>query len=137
LSVESPGVEREAAPRRGTRQSGSITIVTAAVLALAVVITMGAADVGKALVARAHARQAADAAALAAAQEQALPSGRTPAEVADEYASRNGADLTGCACAVGAAEAVVQVAVETGPFLLLPGSRSATASARAVVGADG
>jgi secretion/DNA translocation related TadE-like protein len=116
-------------------KNGSITIVTAGVMALAVVITMGAADVGKALVARAHAQQAADAAALAAAQEQALPSGLDPAAVAAEFAERNGAALSTCTCPARAAEAIVEVAVDVGPFLLLPGSRTATARARAVVGA--
>jgi secretion/DNA translocation related TadE-like protein len=121
--------------RDGARgQRGSITLVTAGVMVLAVVMTMGTADVGKAMVARAHAQQAADAAALAAAQEQALPSGRDPADVAAEFAGRNGATLTACACSVGASEALVEVAVEAGPFLLLPGSRTAHARARAVLG---
>ncbi len=55
-----------------SEERGSVTVVTAAVIALLVVITMGAADVGHALVARAHAEQAADAAALAAAEEHGV-----------------------------------------------------------------
>ncbi len=120
--------------RRSPAQAGSVTVVVAAVMALALVITMGAADVGKAMVARAHAQQAADAAALAAAQEQVLPSGRTPVEVATDFARRNGAELIACSCAAGASEAVVRVAVEAGPFLLMPGARTVVAGARAVVG---
>ncbi len=112
---------------------GSITVVTAAVIAVVVIITMGTADVGKALVASAHARQAADAAALAAAQELALPSGRVPAEVAGDFAAHNGATLTACTCAPGTAGALVTVIVQIDHLLLLPGSRTATAQARAVV----
>ena len=115
-------------------ERGSITVVTAAVIGLAVVVTMGTADIGKALIARAHARQAADAAALAAAQELALPSGPDPAAVAADYAARNGATLTACVCTPGSTEALVTVTVLIDRLLLLPGSRTATAQARAVVG---
>ena len=114
-------------------ERGSITVVAAAVIAITVVATMGVADVGKALVARQHAQQAADAAALAAAQELALPTGRIPAEVAGDLAARNGASLTSCTCAATTSEAVVQVRVPVGSLLLVPGSLEAVASARAVV----
>ena len=114
-------------------ERGSITVVAAAVIAVIVVTTMGVADVGKALVARAHAQQAADAAALAAAQELALPTGRVPAEVAGDLAARNGATLTACTCASTATGAVVEVRVAVGSLLLVPGALSATATARAVV----
>ena len=117
-------------------QRGSITVVTAGVIAVAVVATMGAADVGKALVARAHAQEAADAAALAAAQELAFATGRDPVAWARDYAARNGASLTACRCVRGSTEAVVSVLVPVGHLLLLPGQRSATASARAVVGSS-
>ncbi len=60
-------------------------MVVAALTAIVVVCTMGAADVGKALTAKGRAQAAADAAALAADQELALPSGRSPADVAAEY----------------------------------------------------
>ena len=73
-------------------ERGSVTVVAAAVTALVAVLTMGAADVGKALVARERAQAAADAAALAAAQELVMPTGRAPTELAAEYAARNGAD---------------------------------------------
>jgi secretion/DNA translocation related TadE-like protein len=129
---------RRLGPRRwpSAHEAGSVTIVTAAVMALAVVVTMGAADVGKALVARAHAQQAADAAALAAAQEQALATGLEPAAVAADLAARNGATLVACSCPTGATEATVRVSVDVGPFLLVPGTRTAEATARAVIGAQ-
>jgi secretion/DNA translocation related TadE-like protein len=114
-------------------QRGSVTVVTAGVIAIIVVATMGVADVGKALVARAHAQEAADAAALAAAQELAVPTGRAPAQWAADYAARNGATLTICNCAAGSIDAVVSVTVPVGHLLLIPGDRTAHASARAVV----
>lgn len=123
--------------RTPSSERGSITVVTAAVIAVAVVATMGAADVGKALIARAHAQEAADAAALAAAQELAFATGRDPAWWAGDYAARNGASLTACRCVRGSTEAVVTVSVTVGHLLLLPGSRSATASARAVLDLPG
>ena len=76
---------------------------------------------------------AADAAALAAAQELAAPSGSAPASVAAEYAERNGATLLECSCEAGSSEAVVSVEVQVGPMLLVPGNRSVTGRARAVV----
>ena len=118
-------------------QTGSITVVAAAVIAVAVVATMGAADVGKALIARAHAQAAADAAALAAAQELAIGTGRDPAAWAADFATRNGARLTSCRCVRGSSEAVVSVSVPLGHLLLLPGTRSAPASARAIVDRGG
>ena len=118
-------------------ERGSITVVAAAVIAITVVATMGVADIGKALVARDHAQQAADAAALAAAQELALPTGRSPAEVAGDLAARNGAALTACTCAAGTADALVEVRVPVGALLLVPGALNATARARAVVDLPG
>ena len=118
-------------------QGGSITVVAAAVIGVVVVATMGGADVGKALIARAHAQEAADAAALAAAQELAIATGRDPAAWAAEYATRNGATLTACTCAAGSTEAVVGVTFPVGNLLLLPGDRTAGASARAVVDLPG
>ena len=58
----------------------------AAAVGMALVVTMGAADVGRALIARSRAEAAADLAALAAAQELAFPSGIDPASVAADYA---------------------------------------------------
>ena len=112
---------------------GSVSIVAVGVLVIVMVLTMGAADVASALIARERAQQAADAAALAAAQQQLLPAGGTPAEVAAVYAGRNGAALSACTCPVGATEAVVTVTVPLSHLLLLPGQHTVIARARAVV----
>ena len=96
-------------------QRGSVSIVVAGVATIALVSSLGLADVGKALVARARARAAADAAALAAAQELALPGERTPVELASDYAARNGAELIACTCAPVSLEAIVEVAAPVGP----------------------
>jgi secretion/DNA translocation related TadE-like protein len=117
----------------GAGQRGSVTVVTAGIIAIVVVAGMGVADVGKVLIARNHAQEAADAAALAAAQEMAIATGRPPADWAADYASRNGAVLTACTCAAGSTDAVVTVTVPVGRLMLLPGDRSIGASARAVV----
>ena len=116
-------------------QAGSVTVVAAGIMAVVVVATIGVADVGKALTARQHAEQAADAAALAAAQELAIPSGETPAGWAAWFAERNGAVLTACACPPGSTDALVTVSVPVGHLLLIPGDRTVQASARAIVDA--
>ena len=116
-----------------TRERGSISIVVAAAVGMALVVTMGAADVGRALIARSRAQAVADLAALAAAQELALPSGVDPSTVAAEYADRNGARLVSCSCAAGSSEAVVEVAVPARGFLLPLEDRDVIAVARAVV----
>ncbi len=118
-------------------ERGSITVVAAGVIAITVIATMGVADVGKALVARAHGQRAADAAALAAAQELALPTGRVPAEVAADLAARNGTALTACVCPAGSLEATVTVRADVGRLLLLPGDRTIEVMARAVVDLPG
>src|SRR3972149_2158389 len=74
-----------------------------------------------------------DAAALAAAQELALPSGADPAEVASEYALRNGATMRSCDCAPGVFEASVSVEGSVGAPLVVPAARAVVAHARAVV----
>jgi secretion/DNA translocation related TadE-like protein len=124
-------IARQPVDRR--RECGSTTVVLAAVLPIVLVLAMGTADLGRTLVARSRARSAADAAALAAVQEMALPSGREPAEIAREYAIRGGGEMTACSCDPDGYEAVVDVQVPVGDLLLLPGSPVATARARAVV----
>ena len=114
-------------------QRGSVSVLLAAGILIVLVLVLGVTDLGRVLIARSKARTAADAAALAAADELALPSGADPAELAAEYAARNGADLTACTCAVGTFEAVVMVQVTTGDLLLFPGVRVVVARARAVV----
>jgi secretion/DNA translocation related TadE-like protein len=114
-------------------ERGSVSVVVAAGVAMALVVTMGVADVGRALVARSRAEVVADLAALAAAQDLALPSGIDPASSAGAYASANGGRLVSCACPVGATEAVVEVAVAVHGFLLPLPDREVIARARAVV----
>ena len=115
------------------RERGSVSIVVAAVILLALVLSLGVADVARVLVARSHARTAADAAALAVAQELALPSGTDPADVAAVYAERNDAIVSDCICAAGTSDATVTVSIVVDGFLLVTGSRTVTARARAVV----
>jgi secretion/DNA translocation related TadE-like protein len=113
-------------------ERGSISLVIAAALGFALVLGALIADVARASVGRARAQAAADAAALAAAQELVLPSGRGPMDAATEYAARNGARLISCRCPEGATEAVVVVGLE----ISLPGlgiTRTVRATARAVV----
>jgi len=116
-----------------TSQRGSVSIVVAGVATVSLVASLGVADVGKALVARARARAAADAAALAAAQEQASPSGRQPAELAADYAGRNGGELLSCTCANGSLEAIVEVDVPIGEMFLASDGLRVRARARAVI----
>lgn len=124
-------------PRRSsfaTRpERGSVSVVVAASAAVVLVLTMGVADVGRALTAAARARAAADAAALAAAQELAFSSGAMPADVAAAFAAHNGASLVTCACEPGSFEAQVEVDVAVGRLFLLPDDRTVSAIARAVV----
>lgn len=122
---------------RDRSQGGAVSIVVAGVATVALVASLGVADVGKALVARARARAAADAAALAAAQELALPGGRTPVELADDYAARNGATLVSCDCASGTLAAAVEVEVAIGPMFLAADALTVRASARAVIDVPG
>ena len=121
-------------PRRRMRsEQGSVSLVVAASVGMALVVTMGAADVGRALIARSRAEAAADLAALAAAQELAFPSGEDPAQLAADYAFRNGAALVSCDCAEGTFEATVRVAVPVRGFLLPLADRDVVGTARAVV----
>jgi len=114
-------------------QRGSVSVVVAAAVGMALVVTMGAADVGRALIARSRADAAADLAALAAAQELAFPSGVDPVTLAADYADRNGARLVSCSCASGTFEATVKVAVRVRGFLLPLPDRDVVGIARAVV----
>jgi secretion/DNA translocation related TadE-like protein len=116
------------------RQRGSISIVLAAALAFAAVLAAFSADMSRVVGARSRAQAAADAGALAAAQELVVPSGTPAADIAATYVERNGARLVDCRCATGSQEAVVTVEVEVVlPFL--DQIRTVTASARAVVAA--
>jgi secretion/DNA translocation related TadE-like protein len=110
-----------------------VTLLAAAILLLVAVLALVTVDLLRAVQGRARAQTAADAAALAAAQEIALPSGEAPAQVAGDYAGRNGAVLVSCACEGGTSEAVVEVSL-TVPMVLLGPDRTVTARARAVIG---
>ena len=118
-------------------QRGSVSVVVAAMAALTLVLAMGCADVARTLTASARAQNAADAAALAVAQELAFPGGRNLEELAVDYAAANGGSLVSCSCWVGTFEATVEVAVPVGPLLLLSDDRVAHATARAVVDVAG
>ena len=88
---------RVTARRRG--ETGAATLVLLAVFVVGMVLMLGAARVGVALVARARAQTAADAAALAAADALAL--GGAPAGAradATATAADNGARLVACTC---------------------------------------
>jgi secretion/DNA translocation related TadE-like protein len=112
---------------------GSVTIVTAAILAAVVILAMGAADVARVFVAASRAQTAADAAALAAAQSLVVPGDVTPEDAAAEFAARNGAGLLSCTCDTVTLDALVIVRVPVGPLLLRPDDRIVTAEARAIV----
>jgi secretion/DNA translocation related TadE-like protein len=83
------------------REDGSATILVAAILLLAGVLALLSVDLLRILQTKSRAQTAADAAALAAAQELAIPRDRLPPEVAAEYASLNRATLVTCRCEPG------------------------------------
>lgn len=119
---------------RGDR--GSVTVLTAATLFLAGVIVLASVDLMRVVGAQARAQVAADAAALAAAQEIALPSGRQPQELAVQYAEHNGATLLSCRCDPESGEAVVEVESLV-PLMFVGADRTVRASARAVIEGTG
>ena len=91
-------------------ERGSMTIVVIGVVVLGLVLATGAARLGSALVARARADTAADAAALAAADMLALGRGEGAAvAAARDTADSNGASLVRCECAGRDAEVTVSV----------------------------
>jgi secretion/DNA translocation related TadE-like protein len=113
-------------------ERGSVTLIVAAALAFAGLIGAFGADVTRAIAARGRAQAAADASALAAAQELLVSSGRSPEEVATEYAERGGARLESCRCDPTADEVVVSVVLDV-QLPLLGQIRTVRARARAVV----
>ena len=118
---------------RDESERGSVSVLVAAIVGVVVVLALGTADVARVLATAASAQTAADASALAAVQELAMPSGLVPAEVASEYAERNGASLVSCECPVESFEAVVTVRIPVGTLLLFGDDRLVEAVARAVV----
>ena len=119
-------------------EGGSITLVAAGVMVAIAVVAMACADVARTLTAASTAQTAADAAALAAAQELAFPGGTmSPDEIAAEYAARDGAELLSCDCDPGARSATVTVRAPVGQLLLFGASRTVQAQARAEVDLPG
>ncbi|HEX2025678.1 MAG TPA: Rv3654c family TadE-like protein [Actinomycetota bacterium] len=116
------------------REHGSVSLIVAATLAFGAVFAAFSSDLSRVAVARARAQSAADAAALAAAQQLIRPSDRTPTELAAEYAERGDAELVACRCDPRSTEAVVTVERDV-TLLLLGQVRTVQASARAVVAA--
>ena len=108
-------------------------MIAAALLLMLGVLMLGVTDVGRVLAARERAQTAADAAALAAADELALPSNGTPADAAAAQATANHAELAVCSCQPGDLQAVVEVVARIEDLSLLPGSYEIHAKARAVV----
>jgi secretion/DNA translocation related TadE-like protein len=118
--------------RRRERGSASVVILTA--LGFAAILSAFAVDLARASGGRGRAQVAADAAALAAAQELVVPTGSSPRGVADDYAARNGARVVSCACDPGSDQVVVTVELPVRlPFL--GQTRRVRAAARAVVAA--
>jgi len=117
---------------RTERASSSLVVMVA--LGFAAILSAFSVDVALVSSARARAQTAADAAALAAAQELVVPSGESPESVATEYAERGGAQLVECRCPSVGDEAVVTVEIDIA-LPLVGGTRTVHASARAVVAA--
>jgi hypothetical protein len=91
-------------------ESGNISLVALAGVALAIVLCLGVARVGAAAGLKARADTAADAAALAGADSLAIgQSGVEATRAARDAAADNGARLISCACAGASAEVVVSI----------------------------
>jgi secretion/DNA translocation related TadE-like protein len=115
--------------RRAER--GTVSVVMLAVLVIGLVLAMGAARLGGALVGRARAESAADAAALAAADRLALGDGSAAAHAAaDATAASNDARLVSCDCSGTSAEVVVEVDVPAWGALFGPARGRAKAEVR-------
>lgn len=98
-------------------ERGSMTVLALAAGAVLLILTLAGAQLVAAAVAAHQARSAADLAALAGAgAAQEGPS--RPCAAAADVATRNGADLTGCAVAV---DGSVLLAVRVPVALRLPG----------------
>lgn len=123
---------RVALARRSGSERGSVSILAAGVMYLAAALSLVGVDLLRVLEAKARAQAAADAAALAAAQELAIPSEETPRDLAADYATRNGASLLSCRCEPGGTEAIVEVVVDV-PLIFVGASRTVRSAARAVV----
>ncbi len=118
------------------RERGSVTVLTVTILLFGAILALVFVDLLRALESKARAQTAADAAALAAAQELARPTGAKPSEMAAHYARRNGATLIECRCDADTSSAVVAVEVPV-DVLFLSAARDARGRAKAVVERSG
>jgi hypothetical protein len=109
---------------------GSISPVVAAMLGVLVLVGCWTADLARVAVAASAAP--ADAAALAAAQAIAMPTGAAPEVAAATFASVNGAVLVECRCDPATFQADVTVVINVDD-LVLSSARRIVRSARAVV----
>jgi secretion/DNA translocation related TadE-like protein len=108
-----------------------VSIVMLAVLVIGLVLVMGAARLGGALVGRARAESAADAAALAAADRLAFGGGTGAARAAAaDTAASNDARLVSCDCSGTTAEVVVEVDIPAWGALAGPARGRARAEVR-------
>jgi secretion/DNA translocation related TadE-like protein len=120
-------------PDERARERGAVSVVVAAVAALSLVMSLLVLDLWRAVIARARAQTAADAAALAAAGSMWSRDGPDPTAVASAYAERNGGTLEACECPEGGPEAVVTVRITFGVTTIPGAHRDVRATARAVV----
>ena len=122
--------------RRVDGEGGSAVLTVPLAVVLFAMAALALGDLTGALVARARATTAADAAALAAAVEVALGGAAPPEAAARTLARANGARLVSCTCPGpgarpgGPATVVVEVAVPFRPRLV-PGELTVRARARA------
>lgn len=113
------------------RQRGGVSIIMLAVLVFGLLCTVGAARLGGALVGRARAESAADAAALAAADRLASGDGAASARsAATRTAASNDARLVSCVCSGTSAAVVVEVDVPSWLALFGPARGRAKAEVR-------
>lgn len=105
-----------------SRDRGSVTVIMAAIAAVALMLVLVVVGLAQGMGARAAAQGAADLSALAAATA-VLSDGTPPCDLAANVAQRNGAELS--SCSVEGAIAEVRVSIRAGPF----GAASGTARA--------
>src|SRR5262249_53301205 len=106
-------------------------VVMLAIVVAGLVLAMGAARLGGALIGRARAESAADAAALAAADRLALGGGAGAARAAaDPPAPPNGAPPVSCDCAGTTASVIVEVDLPSLGALFGPARGRAKAEVR-------
>ena len=118
-----------------TGETGAAGVVVAALVGVALILSLLVMDVAQVVAARAQSATAADAAALAAAPVtfSAFGTGGDPVEEAERVAAANGARLIECRCPVDRSWRMrrVQVSVSGHVRLALLGDRQVTAVAAA------